>query len=80
MASLAKPEVRRPPEHKCPTLVPPVEIAELRTHLAASRRPEGWVKKVEHAREGKVWVGYFDVVWETTPNGQRGLSPASGSR
>ena len=30
--------------------------------------PEGWVKKVERAREGKVWVGYFHV-WETTPDG-----------
>ncbi len=30
--------------------------------------PEGWVKKIERAREGKVWVGYFHV-WETTPDG-----------
>jgi histone H3/H4 len=31
--------------------------------------PEGWVKKVERAREGKVWVGYFHV-WETTKDGR----------
>ena len=32
--------------------------------------PEGWVRKVDRAREGKVWVGYFHV-WETTPHGKR---------
>jgi len=43
---------------------------ERRTKLARVEAPEGWVKKVERAREGKVWVGYFHV-WETAPDGQR---------
>jgi hypothetical protein len=48
--------------------------------------PEGWVKKVDRAREGKVWVGSFHV-WETTPGGKRvrrkkekTLGPASKPR
>jgi site-specific recombinase XerD len=32
--------------------------------------PEGWVKKVDRAREGKVWVGYFHI-WEIGTDGQR---------
>ena len=28
------------------------------------------MKKVDRAREGRVWVGYFHV-WETTPGGKR---------
>ena len=72
MASWAKPEVRTPPEHKGPTLVPPIEIEiqSVGPGLPRVEAPEGWVKKVERAREGKVWVGYFHV-WETAPDGQR---------
>ena len=70
MASWAKPEVRTPSEHKGPTLVPPIEfeIRSVGPGLPRVEAPEGWVKKVERAREGKVWVGYFHV-WETTPDG-----------
>jgi len=32
--------------------------------------PEGWIKKVDRAREGKVWVGYFHA-WEQKPDGTR---------
>ncbi|PYT25501.1 MAG: hypothetical protein DMG57_24890, partial [Acidobacteria bacterium] len=72
MASWAKPEVRTPPEHKGPTLVQPNEreIKRVGPGLARVEAPEGWVKKVERFREGKVWVGYFHV-WETGPDGQR---------
>jgi hypothetical protein len=72
MASWAKPEVRTPPERKGPTLVPSleVEIQSIGPGLPRVEAPEGWVKKVERAREGKVWVGYFHI-WETGPDGQR---------
>jgi hypothetical protein len=40
-----------------------------------SRRREGRVKKVDRAREGKVWVGYFHV-WEAT----RGASACAARR
>jgi integrase len=72
MASWAKPEVQTPPEHKGPTLVSPGEFAiqSVGPSLPRVEAPEGWVKKIERAREGKVWVGYFHV-WETTPGGQR---------
>jgi hypothetical protein len=71
MASWAKPEIRTPAEHKGPTLVLPIEIAiqSVGPSLPRVEAPEGWVKKVERAREGKVWVGYFQV-WETAPDGQ----------
>jgi hypothetical protein len=70
MASWAKPEVRTPSEHKGPTLVPPIEfdIRSVGPGLPRVEAPEGWVKKIERAREGKVWVGYFNV-WETTQDG-----------
>src|SRR6266404_2868342 len=72
MASWAKPEIRTPAEHKGPTLVLPIEIAiqSVGPSLPRVEAPEGWVKKVERAREGRVWVGYFHV-WETRPDGQR---------
>ncbi|MGH9632938.1 MAG: tyrosine-type recombinase/integrase [Bryobacteraceae bacterium] len=73
MASWAKPEVRTPPERQSPTLVPPlikVEIQSIGPGLPRVEAPEGWVKKVDRAREGKVWVGYFHI-WEIGPDGQR---------
>jgi len=72
MASWTKPEVRTPLEHKGPALVPPMEFAiqSVGPSLPRADAPEGWVKKVERSREGKVWVGYFHV-WETAPDGQR---------
>lgn len=70
MASWAKPEVRTPPDHKGPALVPPLDfdIRGLGPGWPRVEAPGGWVKKVERAREGKVWVGYSHV-WETTPEG-----------
>jgi hypothetical protein len=71
MASRAKPEVRAPAPQKGPTLVPPtdLDIQSIGSGLARVEAPEGWVKKVDRAREGKVWVGYFHV-WEATPDGE----------
>jgi hypothetical protein len=61
-----------PPKHKGPTLVPPIdlEIQSVEPGLPRVEAPEGWVKKIDRAREGRVWVGYFHV-WETAPDGQR---------
>jgi integrase len=72
MASWPKPEIRTQPEHVGPTLVPRIEVAiqSVGPSLPRVEAPEGWAKKVERAREGKVWVGYFHV-WETRPDGQR---------
>jgi integrase len=72
MASWAKPEVHIPREHVGPTLVPPIdlEIQSIGPGLPRVEAPEGWVKKINRPREGKVWVGYFHV-WETAPDGQR---------
>jgi len=71
MASWAKYEVN-PDRLSAPKLVPPldVEIQGVGQGLPRIEAPEGWVKKVERAREGKVWVGYFHI-WVTTPAGQR---------
>jgi integrase len=72
MASWAKPECRAPLERQGPTLVPPleVEIQRVGPGLPRVEAPEGWVKKVDRAREGKVWVGYFHI-WEIGSDGQR---------
>ena len=64
MASWAKPEVRTTHEAQVPARpASRCRDPECRTRLAQSRTPEGWVKKVDRAREGRVWVGYFHI-WE----------------
>jgi hypothetical protein len=67
----AKTNVGSPPHRGDLTLVPPPEfkIQRLARRLPRVETPEGWIKKVDRAREGKVWVGYFHV-WETTPDGR----------
>jgi integrase len=72
MATWAKPEPGTEAERKGPILAQSLEIEIQRVGPGLPRveTPEGWVKKVDRAREGKVWVGYFHV-WETTPSGQR---------
>jgi integrase len=67
MASWAKPEVGR----TALALIPPPEfkVQRLARSLPRVETPEGWIKKVDRAREGKVWVGYFHV-WETTSDGR----------
>jgi hypothetical protein len=71
MASWAKPEAGSSPHRTAIALVPPpeFEIQTIGRSLARVETPEGWIKKVDRAREGKVWVGYFHV-WEATPAGQ----------
>jgi hypothetical protein len=68
MASWAEPQGRTPSAHKGPTRE--LVIQSVGPGLQRVEAPEGWVKKVERAREGKVWVGFFHV-WETASDGQR---------
>ena len=72
MASWAKPDLGAVPQDAGSRQVPPPDLAinSVGRGLPRVEAPEGWVKKVERAREGKVWVGYFHV-WETAPDGQR---------
>jgi integrase len=71
MASWAKPDVGSPLQHGALALVPPpaFKIQSIGRSLPRVETPEGWIKKVDRAREGKVWVGYFHL-WETTPDGR----------
>jgi hypothetical protein len=32
--------------------------------------PEGWIRRIDRRREGKVWVGFFHL-WTTDANGRR---------
>jgi hypothetical protein len=72
MASWAKPEPISPPERKDLALVPPPDFAvqSIGRSLPRVETPDGWIKKVDRAREGKVWIGYFHV-WEQKPDGTR---------
>jgi integrase len=72
MASRAKSEHDKAPEHHGLTLVPPgdLDVKTIGQHLPRVEAPEGWVKKIDREREGKVWIGYFHV-WEIKPNGER---------
>ena len=36
--------------------------------LTGSEAPEGWIKKIDRPREGKVWVGFFHL-YVTDPSG-----------
>src|SRR5713226_5720543 len=54
------------------TLGTPVDfdIRDLGRRLPKTEAPEGWVKKIERSREGKVWVGFFHL-WTTDVHGRR---------
>ena len=71
MASWAKPDVGLVPQDTGPRPVPPhdIDIKSGGRGLPRVEAPEGWVKKVDRAREGKVWVGYFHV-WEMGRSGK----------
>src|SRR5215831_627039 len=71
MASWAKPDIGTVTQDTGPRLVSPhdVDIKSVGRGLARVEAPEGWVKKIDRAREGKVWVGYFHV-WEAAPSGK----------
>ena len=46
------------------------DIRGLGRRLPRTEAPEGWLKKIERSREGKVWVGFFHL-WTTDANGRR---------
>jgi integrase len=59
------------------------DVRGLGCRLPRTEAPEGWIRKIERRREGKVWVGFFHL-WTTEVNGRRGrqkkektLGPAS---
>ena len=47
-----------------------LDVRGLGRRLPRTEAPEGWIKKIERSREGKVWVGFFHL-WTTGANGQR---------
>jgi len=61
-----------PPGNNEDTLGQPVDfdIRGLGRRLPKTEAPEGWVKKIERSREGKVWVGFFHL-WTTDVHGRR---------
>ena len=46
------------------------DIRGLGRRLPRTDAPEGWIKKIERRRQGKVWVGFFHL-WVTDPTGRR---------
>ena len=72
MAAQANPEAEadQNPAEPGRATTPNFQIQSVGRGLPRVDAPEGWIKKVDRAREGKVWVGYFHT-WETTPDGQR---------
>ena len=46
------------------------DIKRLGRRLPRMDAPEGWIKKVERRRQGKVWVGFFHF-WATDPTVRR---------
>ncbi len=59
------------------------DVRGLGRRMPRTDAPEGWIKKVERRRQGKVWVGFFHL-WVTDPTGRRSrqkkektLGPAS---
>jgi integrase len=46
------------------------DVRGLGRRLPRTDAPEGWIKKIERRREGKVWVGFFHL-WTTDSNGRR---------
>lgn len=68
VASDSPPSLRREPN----PLGPPVDF-DLRgvgRQLPRTVPPEGWIRKIERRREGKVWVGFFRL-WTTNADGRR---------
>jgi hypothetical protein len=46
------------------------DVRGLGRRLPRTEAPEGWLKKIERRREGKVWVG-FSHLWTSDANGHR---------
>jgi integrase len=72
MASRATVEIEAEPDQNAqePGASLDFELRSIGRSLPRTDAPEGWVKKVNRAREGRVWVGYFHV-WEGTLDGRR---------
>jgi integrase len=62
----------RPLGHNATALGPPIDfdVRGLGRHLPRTEAPEGWVRRIDRRREGRVWVGYFHL-WTTDVNGRR---------
>ena len=59
-----------------PALAPVIEINVLQIgrtpqpeKLIGSEAPEGWIKRIDRPREGKVWVGFFHL-YVADPSGR----------
>ena len=63
---------KRSPEAEPDPLGEPVDfdVRGLGRRVPRTEAPEGWIKKIERSREGKVWVGFFHL-WSIDVNGQR---------
>jgi hypothetical protein len=46
------------------------DVKGLGRRLPGTDAPEGWIKKVERRRQGKIWVGFFHL-WVTDTSGRR---------
>ena len=46
------------------------DVRGIGRQLPRTEAPEGWIRKIERQREGKVWVGFFHL-WRTEANGRR---------
>lgn len=46
------------------------DVKGLGRRLPRTEAPEGWIKRIERRRQGRVWVGYFHV-WTTNEDGRR---------
>src|SRR5229473_2442600 len=46
------------------------DVKGLGGRLPLTDAPEGWIKKVERRRQGKLWVGFFHI-WVTDTSGRR---------
>src|SRR5437868_14205177 len=64
------------PADSHPTLAPIIEInvrhigrTPQPEKLTGSEAPEGWIKKIDRPREGKVWVGFFHL-YVADPSGR----------
>jgi hypothetical protein len=46
------------------------DVRGLGRRMPRTEAPEGWIRKIDRRREGKLWVGFFHL-WTTDVNGRR---------
>jgi integrase len=70
------PSPANPPGSSHPQLAPVIEInvrhigrTPQPEKLTGSEAPEGWIRKVDRPREGKVWIGFFHL-YVASPSGK----------